>query len=1203
MLNIPRHRLSIRLMILAIAFLLGAINLSAALDLQAGFQSPPEDARPWVYWFWMDGNITREGITADLEAMKKAGIGGMIIMEIDGERIVPEGPVKFLSAEWRQLWKHAASEASRLGLQIDMNAGPGWTGSGGPWITPAQSMQKVVYSETKLTGPQVFSASLTQPKAKQSYYEDIAVLAFPTLGKEYRIADIREKALYYRPYFSSNRNARASIPAPAQYPELAQDQIIPTSGVLDISAHMDQSGRLTWDVPEGNWKVLRIGHTTNNSNTRPAPASGLGLECGKLDRSALKAHYDAFISTLIDDLGPLENPPKVGLVSWHIDSWEMGPQNWTKGLREIFQKKRGYDPLPFYPVYTGRVVGSLELSERFLWDLRQTISELIFENNSTYLHELVQQHGMRLSIEPYDSTPCDDMTYCSAADVPMCEFWSEPYNTTFSCDEAASVAHIYGKRIVAAEAFTAATKMPWKYHPGNMKKLGDWAFCQGVNRFVIHRYAHQPWLDRWPGMTMNQWGTRYERTQTWWEHVPAWHAYLARCQFMLQRGLSVADICYLVPEGAPHVFRAPFPADKRFPPERLNYHHDGCTPHALLTRMSVKNGRLVLPDGMSYSLLVLPTVDTMTPELLKKVKQLVARGATVAGSPPIKSPSLVNYPQCDLEVQTLARELWGDGEPPAQLMQRTYGKGRLIWGGGLTKQNESVSESESLLGKAKWIWHDEVGSPLAAPRGKRYFFRECMLHPTLGLDHALFSMTADNSFELWVNGQLAGRGRNHRRVYKMDIAALLRPGRNLFMVAAKNGGSGPNAAGLIGSLSIQYSNRHAFELVTNKNWKSADKAPEGWISNRAVASKWKSVLDIGPFKTDPWKSLGRIGRKPPPYPKVEAIHGVLTMMGVLPDFEADVHLRFIHRREGGTDIYFIANKSDDWIGSECAFRVKGKIPEIWDPQRGITKQQVVYREEEGRTFMPLWLEPSGSVFVIFRKTAPGKPALQPIVSVSRDGKDLLPATNRVLSSPPTFELLSDQKSLLAWKSGVYELQTVSGETYRCQVPVSLKTTKLTGGWDVHFQPQRGAPKKAIFDKLIDLSQHADEGIRFFSGRATYHKTFKLAQKMNKNQRLYLDLGRVEVSARVKLNGKDLGILWKTPFMVDATDALQDGENKLEVEVANLWPNRLIGDASLPKVERVTWSTWNPYKQDSSLIASGLLGPVTIRAAAVVAITE
>ena len=512
--------------------LLFAVCSVAMAQSEFSFENPPASDRPWVYWFWKNGNISREGITADLEAMERVGIGGVILMEVSLS--VPPGGHEFFSPEWRGLFKHAVEEADRLGLVISMNSAPGWTGSGGPWVTPEQSMQKVVFSETTVSGPKRIALALPQPDAVLGYYQDIAVLAFPASTGIYRIADIEEKALYKRGAFSSQPAVRAALPSVADYENPPRDSIVPLGQIADLTGQMDKDGLLTWEVPDGNWTILRFGHTSTGQTNRPAPLPG--LECDKLDTEALDAHFRAFIAVLLDDVGP---QARKALVSVHLDSWEVGAQNWTRHFREEFIKRRGYDPVSYLPAMTGRVVESLEVSERFLWDLRQTVSDLIVENHGRRLRSLAQEQGLWFSVEPYDMTPCDDMTLGATGDVPMCEFWSKGFDTRYSVKEATSVAHVYDKPVVAAEAFTSIDR--WLFHPGTIKAQGDWAFCEGVNRFVIHRYIHQPYPNIRPGLSLGPHGLHYERTETWWEFSRPWHEYLARCQHVAA-GPFVSDI-------------------------------------------------------------------------------------------------------------------------------------------------------------------------------------------------------------------------------------------------------------------------------------------------------------------------------------------------------------------------------------------------------------------------------------------------------------------------------------------------------------------------------------------------------------------------------------------------------------------------------------------------------------------------------------
>jgi hypothetical protein len=251
------------------------------------------------------------------------------------------------------------------------------------------------------------------------------------------------------------------------------------------------------------------------------------------------------------------------------------------------------------------------------------------------------------------------------------------------------------------------------------KAMGDKKFCEGLNRMIFHLSAHQAYADMIPGLTHRKWGEHMQRNNTWWPYVQPWMNYLTRCQFLLQQGLFVADLCYLTPERSPQQLKPPVPAESGRP----GHNYDFCPPEVVLTRMSVRDGRLVLPDGMSYRMLVLPQVATMTPRLLRKVRDLVQAGATVLGTPPVKSPSLENYPQCDDEVRSLVRELWGASPSPIGWPGRAVGQGRVVWPVEMPRQLESAYNEPSALTRAKWIWRPEGRPNVSAPPGTRYFRR------------------------------------------------------------------------------------------------------------------------------------------------------------------------------------------------------------------------------------------------------------------------------------------------------------------------------------------------------------------------------------------------------------------------------------------------------------------------------------------------
>ncbi|MCC6126106.1 MAG: alpha-L-rhamnosidase N-terminal domain-containing protein [Pirellulales bacterium] len=1202
---------------------------------EADFRSPPDAARPWVYWFWLNSNITREGLTADLEAMKRAGVGGVLIMEVD--QGAPVGTVPFAGPQWLDLFKHACSEANRLGIEINMNNDAGWNGSGGPWNKPENSMQKIVFAETKVEGPKKFQEKLRQPQAVKNYYRDITVLAFPTPEGKSRIPHLSDKALFGA--------GLSTLVAPAAWPAAPADETISPDRLVDISAKMDKEGQLTWDVPDGKWTILRLGHTTTGVENHPSPASGSGLECDKMSKEAAEAHFAGLIGKIIEKVGPLAGKT---LVATHIDSWENGSQNWTPKFREEFQKRRGYDMLPFLPAMTGRIVGSRETSERFLWDVRQTISELVLQNYAGHFREMAHRHGMKLTIEGYSGCPCDELAYGGYADEPIGEFWAWWFGTnktfgfSFSATQMASVAHVYGKKIVGAEAFTSCNTEKWLGHPGNIKTLGDWAFCEGINRFIFHRYAMQPWLNVQPGMTMGPWGLHYERTQTWWEMSKAWHEYLARCQYLLREGLHVADVCYLGADAAPQCLlgqkrllaKTPDPLDPDnpdYPRERIDYSFDVASTDALLTRMSVADGRIVLPDGMSYRLLVLPNVETMTPKALGKIKELVEAGATAVGSRPAKSPSLSDYPQCDAQVQRLAAELWGPGEAPAELTARQVGKGRMFWSAAFQVKSEIRQTPQELLSSAQWIWFPEGNPAASAPPGRRYFQKTFAVDGPV--ESAQLAVTADNRFTAWLGGRKLGAGNTHLQVFTFDIAPSLKQGENLLAVEAANTTESATPAGLIAKLTILYRDGRRQNLVTDATWKTAKTAPETWKS--LAGDDWAAAKMLGEFGMAPWGEMESDAPHTELLPEVDLVTEVLRKMDVRPDFTHQAKsgtksLRYIHRTEKGNDLYFVANKYPRHEEALCSFRVEGKRPELWWPDTGKIERPAVYADDDGAVRVPISLDAHGSVFVVFRDKA--APPAERIVSVSRDGREIVGTAWQ--ANPPSsadgkplpvedsgVKLAVDASNRLdfqAAQTGKYTLTYGDGATRQIEIAQVSPPIELSGAWEVAFDPRGGGPAKVEFDKLVSWSEHPDEGVKYYSGTATYAKTFTVpADRIAKGRRCVLDLGKVEVMAEVILNGKSLGILWKPPYHVDLGEALKPGENKLEVKVVNLLINRQIGDEFLPEdsdrnpngtlkswpkwllegktspTGRHTFTSWRMWRKDDPLQPSGLIGPVQI----------
>lgn len=643
------------------------------LELEKLFDSPPDSARPWVYWYFQDGHLTREGMRADLEAMKRAGIGGALFLEVSAMN-VPSGPVEFMSPQWQTLVVEAMRDCEELGLEFALGTGPGWCGDGGPWISADDAMQHLVGSSTVVEGGQRLQMQLPKPSPRTpffgrgtltpsllkewtEYYRDVAVIAYPTPTRSHRLNDLGEKALYYRRPYSSKPGVKPYLPADQTV--LPSEACIDPTTVIELSQNMSTSGMLTWNAPPGTWTIVRLGRTLTGQTTRPAPLPGLGWESGKFDPSSVESHINHYLKPLLAQIGSNRAPGR-GWNTLHFDSWEMSSQNWSATFHNAFITRRGYDPLVYLPVMLGAIVGSVETSERFLWDLRRTAQELVFENHMHRLKRVGAEHGLSFTIEPYDLNPSGDLALGDIADTPSCEFWSNSFNTNYSAFEAASSAHTRGRKVVQAEAFTSHND-GWRHHPGLLKDQGDWAFCAGVNRFSFHRYAAQPELNQKPGLPWGPYGVHWERTQTWWEMVPAYHTYLTRCQALLQAGLPVADVLYLDIDDAPSVFRPPASALLDGLPDKKGYSFDACSPGTLIERASAQDGRITFPDGMSYRLLVLPRTDAMSLPLLQKIASLADAGAWVMGTLPTRAPGLSDFPNRDAEIARLSQRLAASG--------------------------------------------------------------------------------------------------------------------------------------------------------------------------------------------------------------------------------------------------------------------------------------------------------------------------------------------------------------------------------------------------------------------------------------------------------------------------------------------------------------------------------------------------------------
>jgi hypothetical protein len=485
------------------------------------------------------------------------------------------------------------------------------------------------------------------------------------LHHEARINRWEDKAGYYH-LFSYE---------PVASHEVSASSVVDKQSVIDVSSFMQPDGSLSWKVPAGNWTIIRFGYSLTGARNRPSVPAGSGLETDKLSREHITAYIKEYTAPLVKELGPLYGKSLRGVM---LDSWEAGMQNWTDKMFEEFRNRRGYDLTPFLPCLTGRVVGTSEISDRVLWDFRRTLADMFAENHYAVITEFLNKQGIKTYGEASGVSLeiLEDALLCKKyVDYPMGEFWYRALHPELMYYQdirgAASASHVYDKKIVASESFTGGGFES----PYTLKKIGDYWFSQGVNRFVFHTSAHQP-LDTKPGNTMV--GTHINRNITWAEQAGPFMTYLSRNSFMLQQGFFVADLAYLLDEGAPSTMPIWGTGLNPGPPE--GYDYDYINSDVLVNLMSVSaEGRLVLPGGMSYAMLVLPNTDKMTLPVLKKLNMLVQAGATIIGQRPEHTPGYTNYPGSEDELKSIAASLWSDLDGVSRT-RRAYGKGKVIWG-------------------------------------------------------------------------------------------------------------------------------------------------------------------------------------------------------------------------------------------------------------------------------------------------------------------------------------------------------------------------------------------------------------------------------------------------------------------------------------------------------------------------------------------
>jgi len=874
-------------------------------SIETGFLTIPDSVQTSVYWYWISGNISKEGVVKDLEAMKKVGINRAFIGNI-GLDEVPYGKVKMLSDEWWDILHTALKTATNLNIEIGIFNSPGWSQSGGPWVKPQQAMRYLTSSQVMIKGPVQLKQTLIKPNKN---FQDVKVIAYPVAGDYYTdinvlkpqyasapsvdslanlfdnneqtnislkqgaqfsidintqspytvrsvvinttkqpvyiVGDVQAKtdtgyvtvkhfaidrsnpelntgfmpygpatisipattAKNFRVVFtrvSSNSGITglklSAVPMVENYLEKTLAKMWPTphpfwtayqwapqpneqsayaidpAKVVDVSAFMAADGTLNWKVPAGNWVIERTGMTPTNVTNAPAPPEGRGLEVDKMSKEHIADHFNAFLGQI------LKRIPAEDRKTWKVvveDSYETGSQNWTDNLVAEFKQAYSYDPIPYLPALQGKVVGSQDMSDRFLWDLRRLIADDVSYKYVGGLREISHQNGLTTWLENYGhwGYPGEFLQYGGQSDEIGGEFWSEGDLGDIENRAASSSAHIYGKIKVSAESFTAAGS-PFGRYPAMFKKRGDRFFTEGINNTLLHVYVQQPVENTSPGLTA-WFGVEFNRLNTWFFDMDVLLQYLKRCNMMLQQGQYVADVAYFIGEDAPKMTGVTDPAL----PE--GYSFDYINGEVIKEKLFVRDGKLMLPNGINYSILVLPKLETMRPELLAKIKELVQQGAAVLGPKPLRSPSLNGYPASDQLVQTMSAELWGNIDGTTTKVNK-YGKGMVI--NGMTMQEAldllkvvpdlKITKSDSIL-----FIHRQL------QEGDLYFVSN--QKSTYVKFDAKFRTTG-KSPELWdaVTGAMRNLPSYHQSAATTSVAMQLAPLESTFVIFRKPGTGG-----------------------------------------------------------------------------------------------------------------------------------------------------------------------------------------------------------------------------------------------------------------------------------------------------------------------------------------------------------------------------------------------------------------------------
>jgi hypothetical protein len=655
--------------------------LPTEAGLRRGFAQPPEQAKLRCYWWWLNGNTTEETITHDLTEMKAKGFGGVLLVDANGSdqngnQKVPPGPL-FASPAWVKLYVHALKVAAELHLEVTLNITSGWN-LGGPDVKPADASKLLTWSRVQMDS-KGYTGTLPMPPIKNGFYRQIAVLAYPLRhgaalpgqGGDHR------SPIRLLPVKSAAREMGFSMPPTEPLledaPAVAGEEDTRLADVLDISAQVDAAGHVQWHPPSGLWEILRIGYTDSDARVSTSSGAWQGLAIDYLDHGAFDTYWDHTLAPLLHDGQPYL---KTTLKYLATDSWELGGTNWTGRFEEEFRQRRGYDPLYYLPIVTGRIVEDRATSDRFLDDLRRTVGDLVTDHYDHFAKRAAA-YGLGVQAEsggPHGA-PLDALETFRSSAMPQTEYWAESREHRSSdqdryfTKEAASAADIYGKPFAAQEGMTSIGPQ-WSESPADdLKPSFDQAITEGLTRLVWHEFTSSPKSFGLPG---NEYfaGTHMNPNVTWWNQSTAFFAYLNRSQFLLQQGHAVDDVLYYYGDEVPNFVRLKADDPAHVLP---GYDYDVTDEDALLRTLKVRNGHLVTPTGNTYQLLVMPDGRRLDLVSLERIASDVQQGVTLVGEPPL-APTGVLDPVAMKRFTELSNDLWaGCSQQP-----HAYGSGQVF---------------------------------------------------------------------------------------------------------------------------------------------------------------------------------------------------------------------------------------------------------------------------------------------------------------------------------------------------------------------------------------------------------------------------------------------------------------------------------------------------------------------------------------------